>query len=154
MLALSVHSKSVMKPNYFLAWCLVTSKTCWSCPTASWSDASSKPSASACQHRGVNVVKRFLRRWRWAEISECCPGNSYWMGKGSVQLTFLYQLVQISCFWCWERFFFSFRKTCYLNEEVNSTEPSPLMRVLWFVPMKFFQAILICVGKDRSLLFV
>jgi len=50
-------------------------------------------------------------------------------GKGSVQLNSMYWLVQISCFWYLENVFFY--KTSYLNEEVNHTEYSPLVRVPW-----------------------
>jgi len=41
-------------------------------------------------------------------------------GEGSVQLASLYYLVQISCF-----------KRCYLNEEVNCTEPSTSVTIPW-----------------------
>ncbi len=44
-------------------------------------------------------------------------------GEGSVQLTSLYYLVLINCFWYWEHHLL-FYKTSYINEEVNCTEPS------------------------------
>jgi hypothetical protein len=46
--------------------------------------------------------------------------------KDSEQLTSLYKLVQIGSFFYWN-FIYIFYKTGYLNEEVNSTKPSPLL---------------------------
>jgi hypothetical protein len=51
------------------------------------------------------------------------------LGKGSVPLTSLYKLVQISLLFQTDTIFFLFDKTAYLYKEVNCTEPSPLVRV-------------------------
>ncbi len=45
--------------------------------------------------------------------------------EGSVQLTSLFKKVQISSFY-FEYITYLFHRTGYLNEEVNSTEPSPV----------------------------
>ncbi len=45
-------------------------------------------------------------------------------GKGSVQLTSLYEQVEIRCFGCNKHYLLFFYKTGYLIEEVNCTEPS------------------------------
>ncbi len=50
-------------------------------------------------------------------------------GEGSVQLTSLYLLVQIA--FMLQLLFNFFYKTSYLNEEVNSTEPSPSVSFPW-----------------------
>ncbi len=49
-------------------------------------------------------------------------------GKGSVHLTSLYLLVQISCF-LYGKNYLLFYKTSYLNEDINRTEPSPSVSV-------------------------
>ncbi len=56
----------------------------------------------------------------------------------SVHLTSLYQLVQISCFQCWKSILFISYKTSFLEEEVNCTEPSPSVRIPWFVHQHIF----------------
>jgi hypothetical protein len=56
-------------------------------------------------------------------------------GEGSVQLTSLYYLVQISCFLNYYDFLY---KRAYLNKEVNCTEPFRLVLVAWFVPKNPF----------------
>ncbi len=49
-------------------------------------------------------------------------------GKGSVQLTSLYLLAYISHFFLSKNIIYIINKTHYLNEEVDSTEPSPSVR--------------------------
>jgi len=57
------------------------------------------------------------------------PGKSYWRGKLStvdlLVLTCEDQLLFIA------NIIFIFKKTCYLNEEVKCTEPSPLVSIPW-----------------------
>ncbi len=48
-------------------------------------------------------------------------------GEGSVRLTSLHELVQISCFLTETIFFY---RTTYLNDEVNRTDPSPPFQML------------------------
>ncbi len=52
-------------------------------------------------------------------------------GEGSVQLTSLYFLFEISSLLYWKLYLPFFTRTSYLNEEVNCTEPSPSVSVPW-----------------------
>ncbi len=52
-------------------------------------------------------------------------------GERSVWSTFLYIIVQISSFLNWKQYLL-FSKSCYLNWEVNCTEPSPSVRLPCF----------------------
>jgi hypothetical protein len=58
------------------------------------------------------------------------PGNSYW--SGTVQLTSLCWLVQISCS-SYRNNIIILCTTAYLKEEVNCTQPSLSVRVPWYI---------------------
>ncbi len=58
------------------------------------------------------------------------PGNPF-EEQGSVQLTSLYQVVWISCFWFCKHYLLSKLLSSYLNEEVKRTKPCPTVSVPW-----------------------
>jgi hypothetical protein len=70
---------------------------------------------------GDNVYD-FAQQW---QFHPTCLGSSLNEGEGSVCLTSLYYLFYMT-FFSNENIVYMLYKTSYLNEEVSSTEPSPL----------------------------
>jgi hypothetical protein len=68
--------------------------------------------------------KRVYRTGPWEFKKTFFSKESLLMGKSSVQLTTLFQLVQISCF-CNCKHYLLFYQTSYLNEGVNRNETVP-----------------------------
>jgi len=70
-------------------------------------------------------------------LAEPNPGNPYYR-ESSVQLTSMYQLVYMKCFWYRKHLLFC--KSSYPNEEVNRTEPSLYVSLPCLIPLKQQQA--------------
>jgi hypothetical protein len=78
------------------------------------------------------TINTNVGRWGWEPTIRVHQG-SLTKEEGSVRLTSLYLLVQVSCCYT-ENICFLFYKTSYLFKEVNCSVSFPSVRVLWSEP--------------------